>query len=687
MINGQYTPLNLNCIGELLQNRGLRFNPTQVDLIGTSSSLATYSPRGRVYSETLLGTLANVTSLAYSKIGSASSTTITQNTYNQLISLGSTTVPAFGNAKPSTYTKTYSGELTKYGWLRLIAYQGYNELYVNGSASYSNFVSTFGACYNFLQNTNSLIKNYNSSTTFLKTSFSNMSDLITGDITGVSLSTVHWGQDLIASGRVIDLSQIDKFGLPSTLLKSISDNHAMTASLNVALVAAGFTATDLNNLILGKGTVEQEKLLYAAFAVVTSNDLKEICALLNCQTHNLTCLADLLDPLKLFPNSYSTLTFPKYNTVQNLPTNSKTYYRIYINGNADTTLTPNIGLRLQGILPRNIACACDAFSISMLQIKNIQTMNIEKFSQVVTHMENVSGMETGSANFAINPDIAAAATNIIAKGTGPNGMYTMGDFFGALTDKHYDLQTFLNVFGGLSAPTVSTIYQQMYSLMSGPGPYENELLSFITMANEAINDIYTANQSLCDSINELYNTLGTKLDTEQTARSEAMPNLSELVTSSRDIYGFMATLNDFAIQTQDDGPALLLESIADTTTMGGNSLIGSMREIRNSLRLGLTGARLDGGVDTNPLILARPTGTTSRQNPIDGYTPGNDVADIPIVTGAATIPGSFAGSPEVRLIPPNLSVFNTGVSSSIMTPEQAVDSVIKCNCTCWDNLQ
>jgi hypothetical protein len=187
-------------------------------------------------------------------------------------------------------------------------------------------------------------------------------------------------------------------------------------------------------------------------------------------------------------------------------------------------------------------------------------------------------------------------------------------------------------------------------------------------------------------MNDLYDLFGSLLQKEQYARSQAMPNLEDLITSNTDVFSFINNLNEFAVQTQDKGPSLVLESIADTTTTGGNCLIGSMREIRNSERLSLIGGRLDSNVDTTPLILPRIPGSTARQSPIAGYTPSNCAADIPIVTGSAITPGSFAGSPEVSLIPPNLSIFNTSIQCSVLTPSEAIDEVIRCNCDCWDNL-
>lgn len=683
-LNGNYTPLQLNCLGSLLQNTGLNINPTSTGYMGSSTSLTSYTTRGTIYTQTVLDYLATATSLAYSKIGTNPTTNVSQAVYDTLVSIGSSTIPGLGNSKPSTYTNTYTNDYSKYGFLRLIALQAYNEFYIN-NGSYSDFLNTFNSCNSFKNTSNKLISSLSSSSTYLNGIFSNMSDLITSDITGVSISTLYWGQDLISSGRSIDLSTIDEFGLPSNLLRTLSKNKALTGSVNLALLSSGLTSTDITNILNGRiATVEQEKLIYGSFNVILGIDLSNVCVQLNCQTPNLNSLADLLDPKKLFPNSYSTLTVPQYNSIP-LPTNSKTYYPIYTNGQPNFRI-PNLGLRLRNILPESLSYACDAFSISMMQISRIKTINIEKFAQVVTNLENVADLNIGSTNVPMNTTLASSSLTLIAKGSGPNGTYTTTDFFGSMSGVSYNWQGLQSLITSLQSSTLGGIYQNMVSLLSGSGPYNTQLTTFINSANTEISNIYNGNQQQAQRLNTLYNKFGTNLQKEQDARSLALPGITNLTTTISDVYSFMDSLEQYATQTEDYGPSLVLEGIANITNIGGNCLIGSMREIRNALRLGLAGGVLDNSINTNKLVLPRISGTTSTQSPISGYTNTSISSTIPIITGAATTPGSLAGSPEVKLIPTNLSIFNIPVKSSVLTPQEAVAHVELCNCDCWQNL-
>jgi hypothetical protein len=159
--------------------------------------------------------------------------------------------------------------------------------------------------------------------------FSNMNDLITADVTNVNLSTGTFGKDLINLGKALDLSTIWTFGYPSNLLVTLKKYNAITPSLSVALLAAGLTADEIDQITTNKNVAkEQQQKVYSAFLIIGGVDLAAILVALNCNTADLVTLADLLNVKKMFPLSYLSLTVPIYNAVPG-PTNSKTYYPIY----------------------------------------------------------------------------------------------------------------------------------------------------------------------------------------------------------------------------------------------------------------------------------------------------------------------------------------------------------------------
>jgi len=78
--------------------------------------------------------------------------------------------------------------------------------------------------------------------------------------------------------------------------------------------------------------------MYQACTIILGQDLRDVLVPLNCKTSGLESLADLLNPLKMFPSSYKSLTVPVYNTTTQV-TNSKTYYLIYGGTSVNPQLT------------------------------------------------------------------------------------------------------------------------------------------------------------------------------------------------------------------------------------------------------------------------------------------------------------------------------------------------------------
>jgi hypothetical protein len=354
---GKQSPLGVNALSSLLQNIGFNINPIMIEYVGSSTSNSSYTP----------GTIVTITSLlplTYAIQDAYSRGQVDTTTYNNLITIGSTSIPALGNSPPSSfnwtgypnwatnYTKTNS--VTQWGYTRLFALQGYNEFNYNSglsddSGAYKDFLSGFMSTYSFIEYSNDSILAVNNSQTFLDGTYSNMDDLITGDITGVSVATTIFGQDLITSGKAVNLQSIATFGLPGNLLSTLQQNNALTKSISLALIASGITVSELGEILGNIETItkEQQRKIYDAFGIILGQDLKDILVSLNCKTAGIESLADLLNPIKLFPNSYKTLTVPVYNTVGG-NANSKIYYPIYVNDGLNSQLRSPTSIQQTG---------------------------------------------------------------------------------------------------------------------------------------------------------------------------------------------------------------------------------------------------------------------------------------------------------------------------------------------------
>lgn len=369
---GKQSPLGVNSLGSLLQNIGFTINPVAASHMGASKNYTDYT-FGTIVQDTCLRMLTYAIKDAYTRGQPSGGSTVTNSTYDNLISIGANSIPALGNSKPPTYTYTgpanqwdsqgttsgvlpnyqglswnpydHTNAVTQWGFTRLLALQAWNEFNWNGnhdgaSIAYKDFTQCFSQAYSFIEYTNVGINALKSAPSFLKGTYSNMNDLITADITGVSLATNLFGQDLIALGKAINLQRIDAFGLPSILLATLKQYNAISPSISLALLASGLQSSEIDQIMSETITpsIAQEQKIYGAFLVIQGVDLENALIPLNCKTKGLTTLADLLDPRMLFPNSYSTLTVPIYNSAPS-PTNSKTYYPVFNTASVNTALT------------------------------------------------------------------------------------------------------------------------------------------------------------------------------------------------------------------------------------------------------------------------------------------------------------------------------------------------------------
>jgi hypothetical protein len=314
---------------------------------------------------TVLNKLSDATLLAFPKITGGN---VNAATYTSLISLGSTSIPALGNTPVGTaFTGAWTGEEAKHGFIKKVALQAYTE---SNYSPYPVFLSTFTSAHGYKAQQNKTIGTLFNAKDFLAGTYSNMNDLSTADITGVSMSPTYFGQDLIALGRAIDLRDINEFGSPYRLLLNLQENNAVTNAINIAMIAAGLTTTEIAALFAKNTppTAEQERRIYAAFELIIGQDLIDVCVPLNTQTKGLDKLSDLLNLKKLFPNSFRTITVPKYSSA-NTAANSKIYYLLYTASPLDPGVdvqrlkTLGFGTRLFGIIPEDLAIANDAFSL------------------------------------------------------------------------------------------------------------------------------------------------------------------------------------------------------------------------------------------------------------------------------------------------------------------------------------
>lgn len=787
--SGTLTPLALNALSSLHADTGLAINKDIQLIQGTW--LPTGYTAGTLVNSTLLASITSKIKAAYN---AQLATTILPQSYRSMLTLGSGTCPALGNTRPTTFKPTYPGfgswtgatqnsdnyppkdypvsstysyiqqtysdyawitgwpgnnswqkttdtykaatvdtpaydEYFSDGFIATIARQAYNEMWTGQFEHINHIVTAFQIAYNFKNQQNPRIASIVNSKTFMSGSFSNINDLGTSDIAGVSQSFKVWGNDLIASGRVLSLKDIAKFGLPSILLKTLYKNSAITDAVKMAMLLQSMTPTQINDILNPEyiPTANDERKLYDSFTTITGNDLTTVSYNLNCKTAGLDSLADLLSPKKLFPNSYGSLTVARYS----LDTASaKIYDFIYNDGGVNGRLS-GYGDYLDGILSDDLKLSCGAFSVAMQQIKNISSMDIQKFSQVVANMELVD-KDLALVGAIAGPVDITSVDNMLAKvamGSGNNKTFRQCDFFGAASGypyvNHYKIIE--QLLKKLPTDNLVNIYTSM------PTTTDAEITAFVTAANTEITVIYNNNKTICDQLNYHWDMLGQHLATEQMSIPLAMPtsiNILENVDPTN-IDNFISSIEQYSLDNSDGQSAKILEALCDTTSLGGQTLVASMREARNAKRMQLTGGDLQNSVDsmidtcaasataivvdgkiTGVNITNRSTGYTATNMPqITVYPVGlgaklvavlaedGSISDITVVeTGQgysnpqieiSSPPGcqpqnplqqTYADTSESRLVPPEL----IAPASASPTVSQAILDVTRCNCDCWN---
>jgi|TARA_R110001592_G_scaffold329386_1_gene611152 hypothetical protein len=348
--------------------------------------------------------------------------------------------------------------ITQWGWIRCHALQAHNEFNYHAKEGsegqlsppkYESFAGSFNEASSFANYTNKTISISENAQTFLEGTFSNMDDLITGDITGVSLYTDGLAYDLQNLQKVFDFKRLDRFGYPSTLLQQLHESGGLTQDLNLNLGSAGLSAKEIRTLSTAKthGTPEQERKIYTAYLGITGDNLVASvstltdnswflhrCSFIGSQNrYGIRTLADILNPFYLFYNSNKTLTVPVYNDELGRPTGSKTYYLIYnddgsVNSAINTTNVKNIvgTLFTDGppapstsqsketptttlpkgfdsylggpnvVVPAEIGLACAAVRYSFLQISNIEQITPGKLGNCLKNLQILDAESVGS---------------------------------------------------------------------------------------------------------------------------------------------------------------------------------------------------------------------------------------------------------------------------------------------------
>jgi hypothetical protein len=400
-----------------------------------------------------------------------------------------------------------------------------------------------------------------------------------------------------------------------------------------------------------------QKSAYDALTLISGDNLAQILDILDVTTPNITSLEQLLDPTKTFPLSYLTMQTPSPNGVVPI---------FGTNGAVNSSIAPIINSylptstgcdELGKIIPPADAVANKAIEVSLKQINNIANATLPELAETVLGyvdnpwsptqeylanevvssgqpiptyyraMDDVpAGVDINNTAYwepttlgglntmaglpliqaqttAVDPSVTNYFSTNVATGTGPNGTITTYDVLGLALDAD-NFATRLN-----TATTAINTLQGAGSLNTLNTAYTNILLA----ANDAavITQINNANAAIAAlSANPNYTTLNTAwtyianlMDLSAKYTTEAGIDYFSLLPGDKNsVYAFVQNLPVYGLLTANGDAAEFLEALADTTTLGGQAVIGAMREGRNQQRLNESGLYNVNQIPSNPEV-------------------------------------------------------------------------------------
>ena len=224
-------------------------------------------------------------------------------------------------------------------------------------------------------------------------------------------------------------------------------------------------------------------------------------------------------------------------------------------------------------------------------------------------LSTMSGLSLIQAqNTAITSSVASYFSSNIATGSGPDGTITTCDVIGTAID-HSNIAAQLaiatsamaNIANLVASATanvtnINSAYAAIAVASSGP-----DVVANIAIANGNIANIYSnttpAVVANVATLNGAWSVIANVLSTEKTYQTYAGIDYTNLQAGERvSTMSFVQQLPIYGTQTSSCGPAYFIEQIANTSIIGGQAIVGALRDGQNNQVLNAAGL----GVNTTP---------------------------------------------------------------------------------------
>ena len=615
----------------------------------------------------------------------------TNSTLTRLLSIGATVCPALGNSIPETPVGNYPYLDSEY----LVNYLGAVDGSTIDPAGFSNLITQTGLAYlgdddagrfgqgfvavqGYINTTNQYINSSVNANQYLGPTFTNMDDLVTGNIASITTDLPRFGVDIANQGNLWNMSKLDLYGTPAGLIQQISALAGIRGrtipELQNALLSMGLTSANIADLVndnrvglnkpngLTQNDFNKLQLLaYNAMTMISGDALTQILDILGVTTPNINELTDLLNPVKMFPLSYATLQTPSPNGP--VPVFDST-------GAVNSSISPIVNSylptasgcdELGKIIPPAQAVGNKAIQVAFQQINNIPTSTLPALANTVLgtvdnpwnvttpYLSNTvvstgapvptfyrattdvpAGVDINNTSYwtpttlgglstmaglpliqaqttPVDSSVTSYVSTTMATGTGPNGTITTYDVLGLALDSNNfaaQLGTATTAINALqtagSLATLNTAYVNILSAINDAG-----VLTQITNANNAIAALSAS--PYVTTLNTAWVYMANLMNLSAKYTSQAGIDYFLLQPGDNNsVYAFVQNLPYYGLLTADGDAAEFLENVADTTTLGGQAIVGAMREGRNNARLSTSGLYNVNQIPSNPEIAPIP---------------------------------------------------------------------------------
>jgi len=588
------TTLQLQAGAALLRNTGVRVAPALTAAISAYQQLKVIEPN-----DSITWVIKPIRDTITQGASILSSTTL-----NNLKTLAANTCPALADSVPAGYNTLVPGT-DPAGFSGLITVTAQSYL---GSGDVSKFAQILSTVVSYCNSTNQFINTSVNAETFQANTFDGINNMMSGSLTSVTEATKEFGSDLAALGNLIDLAQVEKLGSPAALVKQLARQGAVTSQLMIELGRGGIPTDAVIAITQSSTDVSPtvEKIMYQAMTQITGNDLSQVKQILGVTTDNIGTMADLLNPVKIFPKSYQTFSTPTCSGNRGIYCENDTLH---------DTLAQELPVyamsgyqQLASIIPPDQALANRALSVSLQQISNITKMQLPCLAKSYSAVETAQDLPlVENQPQPITSESTEYFRTQVATGSGINGTIVTTNVLGTASGTGYvePLTACVTVMSKLAESGELTelirIYNNMLTALSGPDP-DTVIGDLIVEAqDEIVENIMPANPESTASLNANFEAMAMHMSREFEYQSQAglsIANLQpNLVTS---IHALISSLPIYAQDVQKGGTAEFLEAVLDSSTSGGQSSIAAMRQGRNHSTLKPCGVGMNDEVSSKP---------------------------------------------------------------------------------------